>query len=71
MYAFIFIWRTIFRLCKPSQLGAGICFGPAAPIVGHWFLKRRGLAFGITAAGSSLGGTVYPIMARQLINAVG
>ncbi|KIM36461.1 hypothetical protein M413DRAFT_78188 [Hebeloma cylindrosporum] len=62
-----------FLLCQGIGvgLGAGICFGPAAPIVGHWFLKRRGLAFGITAAGSSLGGSVYPIIARQLINAVG
>ena len=53
------------------QLGAGICFGATLPVVGHWFSKRRGLALGLTALGSSCGGTVYPIAARQLITRVG
>jgi hypothetical protein len=40
-------------------------------IVGHWFDKRRGLALGFCAMGSSLGGTLLPIAARNLINVVG
>ncbi len=40
-------------------------------IIGHWFRRRRGLALGIMATGSSIGGTVIPITARKLINAVG
>ncbi|KAF7983121.1 hypothetical protein HWV62_24079 [Athelia sp. TMB] len=36
-------------------------------IISHWFKKRRGLALGLTAAGSSIGGTVFPIAAKRLI----
>ncbi len=53
------------------QLASGAIFGPNVGIVGHWFLKRRGLAFGFTAAGSSIGGTIFPIAARKLIPRVG
>ncbi|KAJ3528867.1 hypothetical protein NMY22_g9234 [Coprinellus aureogranulatus] len=62
-----------FFLCQGIflGLGAGICFGATLPVVGHWFSKKRGLALGLTALGSSCGGTVYPIAARQLIPRVG
>jgi len=40
-------------------------------VVGHWFNKRRGVALGVTATGSSLGGTIFPIAARNLIGIVG
>ncbi|KIJ09651.1 hypothetical protein PAXINDRAFT_138798 [Paxillus involutus ATCC 200175] len=56
-------------------LGVGICsgilFGPALGIVSHWFSKRRGLALGITAIGSSVGGTVFPVAAQNLLPQVG
>ncbi|KIJ59717.1 hypothetical protein HYDPIDRAFT_177749 [Hydnomerulius pinastri MD-312] len=56
-------------------LGVGICsgviFGPALGIVSHWFSKRRGLALGVTAIGSSMGGTVFPVAAQNLIPLVG
>ncbi|KAL8998459.1 MAG: hypothetical protein Q9169_002496 [Polycauliona sp. 2 TL-2023] len=34
---------------------------------GTWFFKRRALAFGIMAAGSSLGGVILPIMVDRII----
>lgn len=37
----------------------------------HWFKKKRGLALGLVALGSSIGGTLFPIAARNLIAAVG
>lgn len=37
----------------------------------HWFKKRRGFAFGIVAVGSSIGGTVLPIVAKNLLPLVG
>ena len=40
-------------------------------IVGHWFDKRRGFALGLCAMGSSLGGMLLPIAARNLIDVVG
>jgi len=44
---------------------------PTLAVIGHWFKKRRGLAMGMTAVGSSVGGTLIPIAARLLINRVG
>lgn len=46
-------------------------FGPTLGIVSHWFSKRRGLALGVNAIGSSIGGTVFPIAAQNLIPEVG
>ncbi|PPQ74117.1 hypothetical protein CVT24_012847 [Panaeolus cyanescens] len=59
------------HVTRVNKLGCGLCFGPTLGIVGHWFLKRRGLALGLTAVGSSIGGTIYPIASRQLIPIVG
>ncbi|KAN0094728.1 Major facilitator superfamily domain containing protein [Tylopilus felleus] len=52
-------------------LACGILFGPALGIVSHWFSKRRGLALGMCAIGSSVGGTIFPIAAQNLIPEVG
>ena len=35
--------------------------------VGTWFHKHRALAFGVMAAGSSLGGVIFPIMVDKLV----
>lgn len=46
-------------------------FGPTMGVIGHWFHKRRGLVLGITALGSSTGGTIFPILSRNLIPIIG
>ena len=35
--------------------------------MGKWFTKGRGIAIGISAAGTSLGGFVFPFVTAQLI----
>ncbi|KAH8106910.1 MFS general substrate transporter [Cristinia sonorae] len=62
-----------FLLCQGFFIGfsCGVIFGPAMGLISHWFKKRRGLALGISASGSSLGGTVFPIAARHLIETAG
>ncbi|KAJ7188786.1 major facilitator superfamily domain-containing protein [Mycena filopes] len=62
-----------FLLCQGFAvgLGSGILFGPINAVIGHWFKERRGLATGLLATGSSIGGTVFPIVARNLIPRVG
>ncbi|KAJ7072762.1 major facilitator superfamily domain-containing protein [Mycena amicta] len=62
-----------FLLCQGFAVGlaAGIVYGPLTAVIGHWFKFRRGLATGITATGSSIGGTVFPIVARKLIPRIG
>ena len=65
------LWQLI--LCQGLLTGAscGMIFGPLPIIISHWFKKRRSLAFGISATGSSMGGTVIPIAARKLIVLIG
>jgi len=62
-----------FLLCQGVGvgIGCGMVFRPAMGIIGQWFRRKRGLAMGITALGSSIGGTVFPIAAQNLIPRVG
>ncbi|KAK7455284.1 hypothetical protein VKT23_011157 [Stygiomarasmius scandens] len=62
-----------FLLCQGFGVGlaCGMLYGPTMGVIGHWFKRRRGLAMGLTAVGSSAGGTIFPIAARKLIPIVG
>ena len=53
------------------QLGCGIIFNPTLGVIPHWFKKKKGIALGLVAFGSSIGGTVFPIAVRNLIQSVG
>lgn len=59
--------RTDHFLGVCSPIGSSLIFYPAMSSTGTWFFKRRALAFGIMAAGSSLGGVIMPIMVDQII----
>lgn len=54
-----------------SALGASAIFYAAMSSTGTWFHRRRALAFGVMASGSSIGGVIYPIMITQLIPEIG
>ncbi|KAF9258995.1 MFS general substrate transporter [Marasmius fiardii PR-910] len=62
-----------FMLCQGILQGVacGCVYGPTMGVIGHWFKERRGRAMGLTAVGSSIGGTVFPIASRRLIDRVG
>ncbi|KAH7876449.1 major facilitator superfamily domain-containing protein [Lentinula edodes] len=62
-----------FLLCQgfATGLACGTFFGPVTAILAMWFKKRRGFALGLFATGSSIGGTVIPIVVRSLIPKVG
>ncbi|KAL8807126.1 MAG: hypothetical protein Q9200_004792, partial [Gallowayella weberi] len=53
--------------CVCSPIGASLIFYPAMSSTGTWFFKRRALAFGLVASGSSLGGVILPIMVDHVI----
>ncbi|KAF5015233.1 hypothetical protein F66182_13508, partial [Fusarium sp. NRRL 66182] len=40
-------------------------------VIPTWFDKKRGIAYGIAASGSSMGGIIFPIMVQKLIVRVG
>lgn len=56
-------------VCSP--LGASFVFYAGLSCTATWFQERRGLAFGIVAGGSSLGGIVFPILLSRLLPTVG
>ncbi|KAL4064203.1 major facilitator superfamily domain-containing protein [Scleroderma yunnanense] len=64
-------WQFFLAQGLGGGLASGILFGPALGVIRHWFSKRSGLALGFTAAGSSLGGTVFPIIGQNLLPLVG
>jgi MCP family monocarboxylic acid transporter-like MFS transporter 10 len=49
-------------------LGVAIASGsqPALVVVGHHFMRRRGLVMGIVAAAGSVGGVCFPVLFTQL-----
>lgn len=52
-------------------LGAAMIFTPGLALMGHYFRRRRPLALGFVAAGSSVGGVVFPIVVQRLIPRIG
>ncbi|KIK66122.1 hypothetical protein GYMLUDRAFT_158610 [Collybiopsis luxurians FD-317 M1] len=64
-------WQFVLCQGLATGIGVGMVFAPSMGIIGHWFKRKRGAAMGLTTLGSSIGGTVFPIVARKLIPAVG
>lgn len=56
-------------ICSP--IGAAMVLYPSFSCITTWFLKKRALAMGIAASGSSMGGVVMPIMVNRLIPIIG
>lgn len=52
-------------------LGFGLVFNLAINCPAHYFNRRRGLALGVVASGSSTGGVVFPILVRNAIPRIG
>ncbi|KAK7897545.1 hypothetical protein LTR67_004172 [Exophiala xenobiotica] len=52
-------------------LGTSLIFTPAIAAVGHFFLRKRGQATGLAAAGGSLGGIVFPLTLQALFPKIG
>lgn len=52
-------------------VGTGFLFMPAVALLPQYFKKKRSLANGIAATGSSIGGVLYPIMFHKLQREIG
>ena len=52
-------------------IGAGTGFAPMMADISHWFVKRRGVAVVIVAAGNYVAGTIWPLLMSVTIPLVG
>lgn len=54
-----------------SGLGMSLLLVPSTAVVPTYFIDHRSLAVGLANTGASVGGIVYPILTRELLNRVG
>lgn len=64
-------WQVVLAQGFCIGLGAGLMFTPSVTVLQSYFSTRIGLASGIAAAGSSLGGIIYPIVLYRLVDEIG
>ncbi|GAA5879950.1 hypothetical protein JCM3774_005688 [Rhodotorula dairenensis] len=64
-------WQVFLSQGLACGLASGLTFLPACSAVSHYFKKRRMLALGILATGSSMGGVLYPSLVNKLIYTIG
>lgn len=63
-------WQCILAQGFVIGIGGGCLYVPSVAILPTYFTTRIGLAIGLGASGSSLGGIIYPIMFYRLIDQV-
>ncbi|KAJ5134311.1 MFS monocarboxylate transporter [Penicillium atrosanguineum] len=51
--------------------GGCIAYSPSILFMPEWFVKRRGLAFGMVWAGSGLSGVIFPLLLEKLLSRFG
>ena len=64
-------WQALLAQGFVVGIGAGCLFVPCVAVLPTYFSTKLGLAVGLAAAGSSLGGVIYPIVLYQLIDKLG
>ncbi|KAL1800306.1 hypothetical protein ACET3X_000648 [Alternaria dauci] len=52
-------------------IGGAVAYSPVVTFLDEWFIRRKGLAFGIMWAGTGLGGIVVPLLLQLLLNSYG
>ncbi|ORY00973.1 major facilitator superfamily domain-containing protein [Clohesyomyces aquaticus] len=64
-------WQPLLTQGICTGIGGGIFFCPVVGLVSTYFAKKRGMAIGIITTGNSVGGLIYPVVVRQLLDKVG
>jgi MFS family permease len=64
-------WQILLAQAFCIGIGTGALFIPSMAILSTYFSTRIGLAIGIAASGSSLGGVLYPIVFHRLLPTLG
>ncbi|KAK9242697.1 hypothetical protein V1506DRAFT_546754 [Lipomyces tetrasporus] len=59
-------WQVMLSQAVVCGLGEGCLFIPGIAIIPQYFSSKRAFATGVAAAGSSMGGIIYPIVFHKL-----
>ena len=65
------LWQVYIIYGLIMAIGMGSCFIPITSAIPRWFVKKRGIAMGITVAGAGLGGMILPNLTQWLISSYG
>jgi MFS family permease len=65
------LWHFYAIFLVMGVVGSGTTPVPYSKVISRWFDRRRGLALGLAAVGSPIGGFIMPSLAQALITAVG
>lgn len=65
------MWHFILSFGILTGLASSLLFTPSFSAVGHFFLRRRGLATGLAATGGSIGGIIFPLLLEALFPKLG
>src|SRR5262245_48830685 len=65
------LWLPYVLYGVVAALGMSTAFVPCAATVARWFVRRRGLALGVTSSGISVGVFLLPPVAHFLVSRVG
>lgn len=52
-------------------VGGAIAYTPCTMYIDEWFVKRKGLAYGIMWSGTSLAGVILPLLLERLLESYG
>ncbi len=61
------VWQVALAQGLLVGIGCSASFGPLMADTSHWFVKRRGIAVSIAAAGNYLAGAIWPPVAQHFI----
>ncbi len=64
-------WQALLAQGFCIGMGAGMLFIPSLAVLPAYFNTKLGLAMGLAASGSSLGGIIYPVVFYRLLGEVG
>jgi predicted MFS family arabinose efflux permease len=64
-------WQLLLSQGVCMGLGFGLMFSPALSLIPTYFTTRRSLAVGLGAAGSAMGGLIFPAVVQTLLPTIG
>lgn len=64
-------WQIFLAQGVCTGLGNGLIFTPVMAVITTYFNKKRGIAAGLAACGSTVGGLIFPSMAKTLLPSIG